>query len=310
MIEFLTRHENPSEVLKVDFITASPGISATRDWVTIEAQTKAMMPSEVHLSLDPKTKKVTGTTKNVARISFSLPAVDRAALDDGPELPSGPFQAADYARRFQLIRKGEKWIELKDLTGSAKSPTRTGPFKAAFQNRMIFIYGTKGTPEENAWAIAKARYDAETFAYRGNGSIDVIPDIDFKPDVDQNRNVIIYGNADSNAAWAGLLASSPVQVRRGGIKVGDREITGDDLGCLFLQARKGSGIASVGVVTGTGPIGMRVTDRLPYFSSGVAYPDLFVIGADALQKGTAGVRCAGFFGNDWTLEGSEIIWAP
>ena len=77
---------------------------------------------------------------------------------------------------------------------------RYGPFKEAFQHCMQFVYGTQGTEEENAWAFAKARYDAEQFWYRGNGSIDVIPDIEFDPDRDKDRAVIVYGNADTNTA--------------------------------------------------------------------------------------------------------------
>ena len=83
---------------------------------------------------------------------------------------------------------------------------------------MMFVYGTKGTAEENAWALAKSRYDAETFAYRGNGSIDVVADTEFEPEAEPDRNVILYGNADTNAAWAALLGASPVQVRRGSIR--------------------------------------------------------------------------------------------
>ena len=35
----------------------------------------------------------------------------------------------------------------------------------------------------------------------------------------RDRNVILYGNAESNAAWPVLLGESPVQVRRGQVKI-------------------------------------------------------------------------------------------
>ena len=60
-----------------------------------------------------------------------------------------------------------------------KGPHRQGPFKEAFRNRFILVVGTKGTPEENAWGLARARFDAETFWYRGNGSVDVVTDTAF-----------------------------------------------------------------------------------------------------------------------------------
>ena len=124
----------------------------------------------------------------------------------------------------------------------------------------------------------------------------------------KDRNVILYGNADTNAAWETLLGKSPVQVKRGSVKIGEREVQGDDLAILFVRPRPGSDTASVGVVAGTGLPGMRLTERLPYFTSGVHFPDVTVIGSEMLSRGVAGVRVAGFFGNDWTVENGEFAW--
>jgi hypothetical protein len=117
--------------------------------------------------------------------------------------------------------------------------------------------------------------------------------------------VVLYGNANSNAAWPALLGDGPVRVSAGSVKVGKREWLGDDLACMFIRPRPGSDKASVGAIAGSGLKGMRAADRLPYFTSGVGYPDLFVLGADSLTKGVGGVRLAGFFGNDWSVEKGE-----
>ncbi len=53
---------------------------------------------------------------------------------------------------------------------------------------------------------------------------------------------------------------------------------------------------------------MRLTERLPYFVSGVAFPDLTVIGSEMLETGLAGVRAAGFFGNDWSIDRGEFVF--
>ena len=89
----------------------------------------------------------------------------------------------------------------------------------------MLVYGTGGNDEENAWAAAKARYDAEVFWYQGNGSVDVIADTAFDLKADLDRNVILYGHADMNAAWQPLLGTSPV---RGG--------AGVDLECPLRSA--------------------------------------------------------------------------
>ena len=120
--------------------------------------------------------------------------------------------------------------------------------------------------------------------------------------------MVLYGNADTNSAWVPLLGESPVQVKSGIAKLGDREVKGDDLGCFFIRPRPGSDVAAVGAITGTSAKGMRLTDRLPYFVSGIAYPDCVLMGGDAWNKGLSGVKAAGFFGNDWTIEHGEFAW--
>jgi hypothetical protein len=225
---------------------------------------------------------------------------------DGDKIAEIPWH--EKVTNLWLVRENSKWTAGARGEPGLKNPLRNGPFKEAFRNRVVFVYGTKGTKEENAWAFAKARYDAETFWYRGNGSIDVVADIDFDAKNEPDRNVIIYGNADTHAAWKALLGDSPVQVKRGEVQVGDKKETGDDLAALFVRPRSGSDKASIGVVSGIGLPGMRLTERMPYFVSGVAYPDCMILGTDALTKGVEGVRMAGFFGNDWSVTSGEFVW--
>ncbi len=186
-------------------------------------------------------------------------------------------------------------------------------FQQAFDRDFVLVVGTQGNDAENRWARNKARYDAETFWYRGNGSVEVIEDSDYKSESFPGRNVILYGHRESNAAWKVLLGKSPVQVGRGRIRIGDpkaggRVLQGTDLACLFVQPLPGSQGGLVAAVSGTGLAGMRLTQRLPWFVSGVHYPDLAIIGVDMLEKGSKGVRAAGFFGRWGGMKGSEIVW--
>jgi hypothetical protein len=149
--------------------------------------------------------------------------------------------------------------------------------------------------------MAKARYDAETFWYRGNGSMDVVADTAFDPKAEPDRNVVLYGHQGMNAAWKTLLGTSPVQVEAGVVMAGEREAKANDLGVLLVRPRPGSDRAVVAAVAGSGAVGLRLTDRLPYFASGVGYPDWVVFDS----KGIVG---AGYFGNDWKLETGESAW--
>lgn len=120
--------------------------------------------------------------------------------------------------------------------------------------------------------------------------------------------MILYGNADTNGAWDLLLADSPVQVRRGEVEVNERTVRGRDLACLFVRPRADSDVASVGVVWGTGPLGMRLTERLSNFVSGSGFPDCLIVDSEMLSKGTGAIRCAHFFGDDWTVDSGDSAW--
>ncbi len=311
MFDFFARRALPSaeSVRQVNFTTVNPGVSAWSRWAGIEAQASPLVASSVNLRWDPWQRRFAGTTENVARLALSL---DHAQPGDAIkiEVDGQTFEKISWPekKRLWLNRQDGKWSLTGEPSLAEKGPHRYGPFKEAFRNRVILVYGTKGTPEENAWAFAKARFDAESYWYRGNASVDVVADTAFDPAAEKDRGVIVYGNADSNGDWLALLGDSPVQVRRGEIRVGERHVAGSDLACLFLRPRPGSDRASVGVVTGTGVTGMKLTDRLPYFLAGVAYPDVTIIGPEMLSEGIKGVRGVGFFGLDWSVTKGEFVW--
>src|SRR5262249_9458866 len=192
--------------------------------------------------LRPRPAPLRGPTENVARLApdpghLRPGAPPRGELD--PPKPDGIASPAE-GRPLRLERDRRTRATAPRRPAALKGPHRYGPFREAFRNRMVFVHGTRGTPAENAWALARARYDAETFWYRGNGSVDVLPDTAFDAARERDCNVILYGNADTNTAWKALLADSPVQVRKGSVSVGDRAEKGDNLACLFLRPRPGS----------------------------------------------------------------------
>lgn len=112
-------------------------------------------------------------------------------------------------------------------------PARYGTFKEAFNHNMLFVYGTSGNEEENNWNYYKARFDAETWYYRTNGSVEMISDKAFLATPCENKGIILYGNRDTNAAWVELLADSPIDVSRGRISIESTMYKGENFGALF-----------------------------------------------------------------------------
>jgi hypothetical protein len=171
----------------------------------------------------------------------------------------------------------------------------------------VLVVGTQGTPEENRELFERARCDSEIWWYRGNGRGRIFSDTEYLALKRSDGNAILYGNADTNLVWKERVgADAPIQVRRGSLKLGEREWKGDDLCALFVFPSTTEG-ELLGLVGSTGARGTRLSYTTAYFVSGVGYPDYTLFGADVLQKGDGGVLAAGWFDATWKLDGHGFL---
>ncbi|TWT38216.1 Alpha/beta hydrolase family protein [Posidoniimonas corsicana] len=317
MMEFFRGRSLPEagQTRRVDFATPDLGLAANCHWARIETQDAQGEPSEVSIRLLKESRAFIGATENVRRLSLDPSGLDgdrpvRVKLDGGRAFSARPSAGG----RIWLSRDDDtgRWSQIANPPVGGKSPTRHGGFKSAFDNNAILIYSTGGSDEENAWSLAKARYDAQSFWCRGNGALQVVADKDFDAARQPNRNVVLYGNADTNLAWPALLSTSPVRVRGGKIVLGgkgqDRAEDDAGLAALFVRPRPRSNTATVGVVAGADLAGMRLTDRIRYFHSGVGLPDITILGPESPAEGDYGVRAVGYFGHDWSVDSGDIAW--
>lgn len=244
-----------------NFVTVNPAVSSGFDGAEILRQEKKLRPSSIYVNNLASGRAA--TTSNVSAVRLR-----GVRTLDGQEMPSKSDYI--YAEKVDGV-----WEIRKSIS------KQYGPFKEVFQNRFAFVFGTGGTPEENAWMLNKARYDAEQLWYRGNGGAEVLSDKE-AGDL-KGRNVIVYGNSRVNAVWGRLLQSGPLDPR-------------PNEGMLMIRPE---GNRFIGMIGGGALKGMRATERLPYFTSGVAYPDWVIVGADIAEKGNDAVLGAGY----WNSEG-------
>lgn len=296
-------HSIPSkaEVSRVEFHTASPSISSSSYWVTVLQQVKPLEFSSVAFQQYGDTIK--GSAENVAALTLALHELSFeehpvVIIDDQIILPANHHN-------FTLTLAAGTWQEAS-INPAEKNPARGSGFKQVFDNRVVLVYATGGTRQENEWYRNKARFDAEAFLYKGNGSFEVISDRQFKPADYADRNIVLYGNADNNLAWNQLLKNSPISVNRKGISMNEKFLAGDDLAACFVYPRSDSSSALVGVVAGTGLTGSKANMGNDYFSGVNGYPDLLIFNVDYLNGSLGGIVASGFFNNDWSI-GSELL---
>jgi len=243
----------------------------------------------------------------LARYPIDPDRVLRLAMTPTDAIPESAFTIHLDGTRHEVAMMGEGTFVRRDggwtatLTPedddpSRRNPTLSGPFKLAWRNRMVWVYGTGGDEEENAATIAKVRYDAGAWWYRGNGNVTIVSDREFTPERYAGRNVILYGNADTNSAFRHLRPGCPIDVRRGRVDAGKTTGVGD-WGAYLVYP--GAGDVMYGVVGATSARALRMIQPARYFMSGSAVPDWVIFDETVLRKGLAGVTAAGWFSDDW-----------
>lgn len=304
MFEMFRKAKHPMNLQPFSFTTVNPAVSSTCEGFTILQQIDPLKPSRIDCQRDGTGWRI--SVDNVKRFVLN----DEVFLSPRYTINGQNFYSDNHKeklptwlRTMTLAIDGNGmpagYWNTSDQAPRGKSPNLTGPVKLAFQNHMVFVVGTHGTLDENRWAADKARFDAETWCYKGNGAVEIIRDDEINKY--KNQNLILYGNADTNSAFR-LIADCPLKLKRASLTLGDHNSSGEDLAALYLYPQ---GSRLIAVVGGTGLAGMRYTDRLPYFTSGVAYPDWTILPSSVLKKGSKGVLGAGFFGNDWKFDAKQ-----
>ncbi len=303
----------------VGWVTTDPAVDARHWWLGVEQVVDAGEPARVLARKRDAKTLGTATAADVRLFNIETENVRvlRIELDpgggdelhivsiDGVQLDCEA--GAGAALFFQRTEDG--WIE-RDAPDPAdeKTPTRNGNLKRAFDRNFHAVVGTQGDDGSDATLLARARHDATQWWYRGNGRYETWTDTALaSKTIDPDRNRILYGNADTNAAWTSSLpADCPVVVEDGRVTIGDRVWEGDDLACLFTYPLAGSDTAVVGAFGFSGDEGARVAATFGTFVSGAGFPDLVLVDSSVLTEGDGGVLAAGWFENDWSWAGGRI----
>jgi len=297
-----------SSLDRIDFTTANPGVSPKFHWASVIQQEEPLQYSRIRLNRNQKDLSIKGSTENIALLKLKLDEFAAGATVnltiDGSAVMYTTKSAADS---IYLRKENKSWALAGKPAAGEKNPLRNGTFKEGFNYQMIFVYGTSGNAWENEWSLNKARYDAETWYYRGNGSVDIIADKDYDPAHYKGRNVVLYGNAITNSAWKTLLSDCPVKVDRSGVRAGKKSWKGDDLALNFVWPVKGTDHNSVSVIAGTGMKGLNTAFANQYLAGGSGFPDIFIYRLDMLKEGAKGVEMAGFFNNQWELSADASV---
>ncbi len=302
IFEFFRGKSIPEMPLSIDFTTVAPSIDSTHHYVHVEQPMRYGEPLRIQGKLDPDASLAEFTTKNVQLFQFELPY--SSVQLDGQLLEVEPHEGGHWFRRSE-----ESWSQVEGGPSSTeKSAARSGTLKRAFDNQFLMVVGTGGNEAEDRALAARAAFDAGVWRYRGNGRAEIWTDEKLQSSLEETagRNIILYGNSETNSAWSLVLDEGcPIQVRQGVVELKrgeDRErYEGEDIGCAFVFPRRGEEETLVGVLADTGVLATRLGSVLAPFVSGVGYPDYAVFDSGILSRGDGGVLAAGWMDSSWVI---------
>jgi len=136
-------------------------------------------------------------------------------------------------------------------------------FDRILERPLILVYGSQGTAGETTALRNKARFDQERMWITSNAGATVIADTDFDPAASSCSNIILYGNADTNAQWHALTAEAPIVATRTRAGHADAAQEQPDLILVSSHPSPLCSDATVGVVAPTGEPAHRMLASVP-----------------------------------------------
>jgi poly(3-hydroxybutyrate) depolymerase len=249
-----------------------------------------------------------GLDRDAVRIDDSLPVsvhVDGKALafQAGEPIEMHRTQAAD----------GQAWLAgPASHAGPFKHGFVTGPIRDAFHEPLTFVWGADDPAQANtneavakAWARVRPGVHVE---------YPVMSDADFIASglaVDADRALFLVGNAKSNRVLREIEPDMPIRIDGDSIVVGGARFvpkTSDlpQLGAAFIWPNPKRADRYVVVVEGVGSLGtwrsLSLPDILPDY---VVFDEDVAPARGQLVLGSASVRAAGFFAQDWSPPASD-----
>ncbi|HEY6331822.1 MAG TPA: prolyl oligopeptidase family serine peptidase [Blastocatellia bacterium] len=273
-------------------------------WVTIDQMDSVSALARVEATIagqdiEVKESNVAQITLNPDVRKFELGKGVRIKIDDdvafvGALPESGLTLRKDAGRFLQAERYPPD-------AGFNKTHDLFGPVADAFNKPFLFIIGTGGqgppAAETNSAATEAARVLARDWMLRANGIVNIKNDSDVTNDEIQSRNLVLFGNADTNSIIGRINGQLPIKFAAGGIVVGQRTF-GSDTGMIMIAPNPLNPARYVVIVGGSSPGCFQAAGR----TCMADLPDYVVFDANAFSGKKLAFLAGGFFDKYWRVD--------
>jgi hypothetical protein len=171
-------------------------------WVQIDGLEKHWEQARVHGSIG--NRNITVTTRGVSAITLDKGAV------------GGTIDGTQFGVDDKSFRKvGGKWEPVKATEGLAKKPGLQGPIDDAFMDSFVMVRPTRKSvfpgSGAGAWVEKEMKHAVDHWRKQFRGDAVVKDDTAVTDDDVKNSNLILWGDAKSNAVLAKIVDRLPVK---------------------------------------------------------------------------------------------------
>ena len=275
-------------------------------WVTVDALEHHWERAVLSAELDQS--GLTASTTNVTAITFSLPPrlgppeEKVSATIDGQRFRLKSPVAQPWSASFQ--RTGKKWslVTRPDERGLRKSHGLQGPIDDAYLDNFLMVAPT-GPPineTSGAWVQQELAHATNEWRAQFRGEAPVKNDVAVLISDISDRNLILWGDPQSNKLLARMMSKLPLRWTKSEVKIGRHAYpTARSMPVLiypnplnprrYVVLNTGFTFCEFGSASNA-----QQTPKLPDF----AIVDITVERTNRLSDG---IRLAGFFGERWEL---------
>jgi len=306
LIVFLQHAKRDPLPRRINFRTADLGVEHRAYWVDILEPRSPLDDVAVDALYEPAVQTIRVDTENVGVLRIDLsnfpPGAYHLIVDDRvvalDAAAPGVITAAWSGGRFRPITAP---------ADGRKTPAAGGPIKAAFYRPFVIVYGAGGTALDTQRNLEQARLLVWQWYLRGNGQAVVLRDSEATDTLLRTENVILIGLPGNNAVLDRWQARLPFRITHGllsfTLERPDR-VAGQANGAFALQYIYPNPLNPdrlALICTATTGEAIPWLAWQPVLYSGSALPDYIVYDAAVQTAGFAGLRMAGYFDVDWTL---------
>jgi len=191
-------------------------------WVQVERMETHWVAARVVAEANARDQAVSVKTNNVGALTLDMPS-GLAPFDvrekvvihiDGQDI-DGPRPTSDRAWKATLRHSKGRWTLVDALTetGLVKKHGLTGPIDDAFMDAFLFVSPSGKAMNEKFGAWAKAEQERASWEWRRQfrGVAPVKLDKDVKDEDIAANNLVLWGDPQSNALLAKVVAKLPIQ---------------------------------------------------------------------------------------------------